>query len=450
MTNEIRNEKRVNRWSNDSIASKSVMVILLIILLQLPTVLIRKMVDERDKLHQDAISEVSSKWALSQKVLGPVLTVPVYVRRLVDEKEQIRKEYFYILPDKLNIDGVVDTESLRRGMYEVVVYKSDLSIDGSFTWSDKINDIDDLVSVDYEGAFLTVGLSDLRGLKDEIVPLWNGEALAVESGSLISPMISSGITAYLPHLDVLKEGSVSFSFKLKLQGSKNLSFVPIAKVNTTHLESPWSSPSFMGDFLPDDRDVSEDGFLAEWKVMELSRSIPHTSLGYISPKILNMSEYGVELMLPLDDYQKTMRSVKYGLLTIALTFLVFFLVEVLNKQRIHPFQYGLVGLALCLFYVLLLSISEQTNFNLAYAISTFGIVTMIALYSLSIFKLKKTSGILILVMSSVYTFLFVILQMADYALLMGSVGLTVILALTMYLTRNIDWYAKKAEGVEVL
>ncbi len=445
MTNEFQNERRRGRWSKDTIASKSIIVIVMIILLQLPTALIRNMVHERERLQKDAISEVSAKWANQQCITGPVLTVPIYVEYIKDEKRQINKQYFHVFPDELSIDGAVDTESLRRGIYEVVVYTSDLTFKGNFSWSEKIDEIDNLYRIDYENAFLTIGISDLRGLKDKIKPQWSGKALKVESGSLIGGMINSGITMRLSDVTPLRDGSMPFSFHLDLQGSQKLSFVPVAKVTSAHIESPWTSPSFTGNFLPQDRKLSDDGFLADWKIYELNRSIPHTALGNVSSKKMQDSAFGVELKLPMDDYQKTERSVKYGLMTIALTFLVFFLVEVLNKQRIHPFQYGLVGLALCLFYVLLLSVSEQTNFNVAYAISTFGIVTMIALYSLSVFKLKKTTGILVLVMSSVYTFLFVILQMADYALLMGSIGLTIILALTMYLTRNIDWYSEKEE-----
>ena len=145
-------------------------------------------------------------------------------------------------------------------------------------------------------------------------------------------------------------------------------------------------------------------------------------------------------MLPIDDYHKSMRSAKYGVMCIALTFLIFFLVEILNKRRIHPFQYALVGLGLVLFYVLLVSISEHSNFNLAYLISSIAIVSMISLYSLSVFKEKKLSLLLLLTLIAVYGFLFVTLQLADYALLMGSIGLTLILSATMYFSRNINWY----------
>ena len=157
------------------------------------------------------------------------------------------------------------------------------------------------------------------------------------------------------------------------------------------------------------------------------------------------SSFGVDLIKPIDDYQKSLRSAKYAAMAIALTFLIFFLVEILNKKKIHPFQYALVGLALCLFYILLVSISEHSNFNIAYGISSVGIVVMISLYSLSVFKKLNLSLILISTLCGIYGFLFVTLQLADYALLMGSIGLLLILGLTMYFTRNINWYKLNME-----
>lgn len=440
MDTEIKSKKHNYQFSSNSLGIKALIVFVLIMLLQIPTLKIKTLVEERDGLRQQAINEVSSKWANAQTIKGPILSIPVYIEYQDGDEVKTKREYFHLLPNDLNISGDVQPQKLKLGIYDVVVYESLLKCTGDFLWDDKIYTIDNLKSIDLDNAFLTIGISDLRGLKDQIITQWNGQSFDVESGSKIPGLIASGVTVALPNILHLNSAMSTFAFDLNLQGSRALSFLPLGKSTVTKLSSPWTSPSFKGAFLPDNRDLSDEGFSAEWKVLQLNRNIPQSFLGNLSKKLFTNATYGVELMIPLDDYQKTIRSVKYGILTIALTFLIFFLVEVINKQRIHPFQYGLVGLALCLFYVLLLSISEQTNFNLAYAISTFGIVTMIALYSLSIFNLKKITGILICVLSLIYVFLFVTLQLADYALLMGSVGLTVILALTMYFTRNINWY----------
>ncbi len=458
MNNEEMSKKRVRRVARNPLALKGIMILVLIVVLQIPTVMIKNIIRERNDLRDGAVEEVCAKWANDQNIVGPVLSIPVTYEvkekvKEVDEdgieiertKVKVMDTYYHILPENLNINGNITPQTLKRGIYEVVVYESGLTVSGDFSWNEEANDFKSIKSIDFTKAFLTFGVSDLRGLKEQIKPIWNGETLDVESGSRVPYMLESAVTVNLPDISILKEKNIDFKFDLEVQGSQRLSFVPLGKVSETHLKSDWESPSFSGAFLPDERDVNGDGFQADWKVLQLNRNLPQAWMGRISSNRFNDAKYGVDLLLPVDDYQKTMRSVKYGIMTIALTFLIFFLVEVINKQRIHPIQYGLVGLALCLFYVLLLSISEQVNFNTAYAVSTFGIVGMIALYSLSVFNLKKITGILIVVLAGVYAFLFVTLQLADYALLMGSIGLTVILGLTMFFTRNINWYQHNDE-----
>ncbi|MEM9340842.1 MAG: cell envelope integrity protein CreD, partial [Bacteroidota bacterium] len=205
------------------------------------------------------------------------------------------------------------------------------------------------------------------------------------------------------------------------------------------LNSSWNAPSFYGSFLPTEREITDKGFISKWNVLELNRNFPQSWVG-IHQHDISSSAFGVDLIIPIDDYQKSMRSAKYAVLTLSLTFLVFFLVEVMNKRKIHPFQYALVGLGICLFYILLISISEHTHFNFAYGISAAAIITMISLYSLTVFKRLKLSLILAATLIGIYAFVFVTLQLADFALLLGSIGLTVILGLTMFFTRNINWY----------
>ena len=234
--------------------------------------------------------------------------------------------------------------------------------------------------------------------------------------------------------------SINYSFNLDLQGSHNLSFMPVGSNTNITLESSWSSPSFNGNFIPDARDVSEQGFTANWEVLQLNRNFPQYWTGEGQAYNLAGSVFGIDFILPMDDYQKSMRSAKYAVMTVVLTFLIFFLVEILTKRKIHPFQYTLVGLSLSLFYVLLISLSEHSNFNTAYLISALAVILMISLYSISVFNSKKHSFLLVAVLTGIYGFLFVTLQLTDYALLMGSIGLMLILATTMYFTRNINWY----------
>lgn len=443
---------KVGSWISNSVMLKLAIITFLMLLLLIPTSMIQSIIYEREILNEQASLEVSSKWGHSQTINGPVMTIPIIYeyqeKEKKDKEEKIKTyqktEYFHLLPDDLSINGDVAPQVLKRGIYESVVYESKLFISGNFHVSlEKIKHKvkqQNMKEIRLDKAFLTVGISDLRGIKEQLSIRWLDQPIPVESGSRIRNMIATGVTAILPDLAKSDVENQKFELLLDIQGSQNLSFVPLGKVTTVNLKSDWHSPSFDGSFLPDFRDVNENGFTADWKVLQLNRDIPQYWQGSNIGQSMHEAAFGVTLMSTVDDYKKSVRSAKYAVMTIALTFLMFFLVEVINKRKIHPFQYALVGLGLCLFYILLVSISEHTNFNIAYGISTAGIITMIGLYSVSVLKVKKLSALLSVALAGIYAFLFVTLQLSDYALLMGSLGLTLILGLTMYFTRNIDWY----------
>jgi inner membrane protein len=449
MTPETPPTQKKESWIKNSISIKVLTIVALILLLLIPSSMIQSLISEREALNNQAIAEVSAKWAESQQINGPILTIPIVYEYEVEVKDEETKtktvtKNWYILPEVLNINGNVEPEKLRRGIYEVVVYKSDLNISGQFKLNQKIDE-PNIKEIQYDNAFVTIGISDLRGIKNQIKVKWGSQNLGVEPGSRISSHIYSGVTINTAINPEQLNKVIEFSFQLDLQGSQNMTFVPVGSFTDIQLNSTWPSPKFNGNFLPDTRIVNKDGFEANWKILQLNRNFPQSWIGENQSEKLQASAFGVDLILPLDDYQKSMRSAKYAAMTIALTFLIFFLVEILNKRKIHPFQYGLVGLALCLFYTLLVSISEHSNFNVAYGISTIGIVTMIALYSITILKSRMLTSILVIVLFGIYGFLFVTLQMEDYALLMGSIGLTLILGATMYFTRNINWYQVNRE-----
>lgn len=432
---------------NHSISAKLATIAFLVLLLLIPGSMIQSLIREREYMNQAASEEVRSLWADQQTINGPILSVPL-TYKYRDNQGNIKQysEYWHVLPEKLKIYGSIDPQSLRRGIYEIVVYESELNVEGHFELGDAPTD-KDLSEVRWEEAVLTLGISDLRGVKDELRVSINEQIFTCEPGTMIQELVPSGVTIPFP---IYQEADpLDFQFKLSLQGSKNLSFTPIGNTTEVRLGSSWTSPSFNGNFLPDSRELSADGFLANWKVLQLNRNFPSQWIGSKHHQAVQATAFGLDLILPLDDYQKSMRSAKYAAMTIALTFLIFFLIELLNKKRIHPFQYSLVGLALCLFYVLLVSISEHTTFNLAYGLSTLAITSMVTLYSLSIFKRPKTAILLSLVLLAVYGFVFITLQMTDFALVLGSVGLTITLATTMYYTRNINWYASKETAAEL-
>jgi len=432
--------EKLNSWLKQSVGLKLMTITILMLLLLIPASMIKSIIQEREILNKSVLNEVSSKWAEGQQINGPILTIPLIYEYQKDEDKTITKtKHLYILPENLNITGDIEPKKLKRGIYEVVVYRSKLKVTGNFDLKGKINQAN-LKEIQYDKAFLTVGISDLRGIEDQIIVNWDKEKLSVEPGSKLVDLVNSGISIDLPNLTDQMNKKVDFSFDLNLQGSQNLSFIPVGSSTDINLNSTWSSPSFNGNFIPKSRKIDDSGFKASWKVLLLNRNYPQSWVDHNFSSKLMDSSFGVDLIMPLDDYQKSMRSAKYAVMTIALIFLVFFLVEIMNGRRIHPFQYTLVGLALCLFYVLLISISEHSNFNIAYLISAGISSLLILLYSRSVFQSAKFTGILSATIIGIYTFLFVTLQLADYALLMGSIGLTTILGITMYFTRNINWY----------
>ncbi len=440
MTTEKSTLEKVNGWAKKSISLKLATISLLALLLLIPASMVQSLIKERENLNNSAVKEVSAKWAEEQHISGPILSIPVVYEYEENKEIKTAQKYFHLLPEELNINGNIDPKRLNRGIYEVVVYESDLALNGKFSFKEKPSQ-GRIKTIEYDKAFLTIGISDLRGIKDNVVVKWNNQSLEVTPGSRIQPLIASGITIDLPLINNSLANTIDFSFNLDLQGSENISFTPVGRTSNVNLTSSWSSPKFNGAFLPDHRELTEKGFNADWKILQLNRNYPQSWMGSgTKDQLLKASSFGVNLLSPLGDYQKSMRSAKYALMTIALTFLIFFLVEVLNKRRIHPLQYILVGLALSLFYVLLVSLSEHISFDKAYGISTIGIITMIGLYSLSIFKKRALSFLLISILTGIYGFLFVTLQLEEYALLMGSIGLTLILGATMYFTRNIEWY----------
>lgn len=430
----------LSQFIRRSVILKLSSIFILMLMLMIPMSFIQSLINEREGLRQTAIQEVSAKWANKQLIYGPILTLPFNKEIHEDGKLKVIRKEAHILPSVLEINGKIYPRSLHRGIYEVVVYDSRISFSGNFEGIEKyITELSEY-KILWDEAFLTINISDLRGIKEKVLVNWNGRENPVEPGSQISGIVNSGITVNNIFQAIHGTSDIKFSFDLHLQGSRHLGFIPLGRETNVNITSDWQDPSFSGSFLPDNRKVNEKGFSAAYKILELNRNYPQFWIGNQNINSLRNSAFGVDLLLPMTDYQKAMRSAKYALLAISLTFLTFFLVEILSSKKVHPFQYILIGLALCLFYTLLVSISEHTNFDIAYIIASVSVIAMIGLYSKSILDNLKQSLLLVLVLSLTYSFVYITLQVQDYALLIGSVGLTAILALTMYITRNIKWY----------
>jgi inner membrane protein len=435
---------RFNHWIKNSVTIKLFSIGILILILLIPNFMLQELINERQDLHNSAVDEISSKWGGRQTIGGPVISIP-YAVTLKDEKgnEEEVVRYAHFLPEELNIDGKAFPEKRYRGMYVVVLYKTILHVSGKFSFPD-INKVDlKKEACRFNQAIFSMGITDLRGINDEIKCNINGQTFSFGPGILTHDILGSGISFKYP-LD--SAGEINFSFDINLNGSTNLNFLPFGKETKVNLSSSWNCPSFEGSFLPDNRIVNDSGFTASWKVLQLNRNYPQEGLGnFISSSEsdeLQIGQFGVRLMLPIDEYQKTMRSVKYCVMFIIITFLTFFFVEVLNKKRIHPIQYLLVGFAICLFYVLLLSISEHLSFGKAYIIACISIVSLITFYAKHVFKNNKLTTIFSALLILLYGFFYSLLQLEDYALLLGSLGLFIILGTIMYLTRKVSWYSQ--------
>jgi inner membrane protein len=431
-TNYFENQK--NRITN-SVSMKILVIGILILLLLIPSGMIKRLITEREKRRDETIAEVTSKWGNAQTLCGPVLTIPYLT--YVDTKDGIKKSRYRanFLPDELTISGTLIPEIRYRGIYEVIAYNTKLKFKGKFgmpVFSGWRTDEMDLLP---DEAFLSLGITDMRGINRNIMITWNDSVLIASSGLKSNDIMSSGVTAGVP---VRTGDGYEFSFELDLNGSDGLNFVPLGKETNVYLNSTWSTPSFDGAFLPDEREVTDTGFTAHWNILQLNRNYPQKWIDHEFS--VNDSEFGIKLILPVDNYQKATRSVKYSVLFITLTFLVFFFSEVLNKKRIHFIQYLLVGVALTIFYSLLIALSEHIGFNPAYLIASMAIAGLITVFFNAIFENKRATIAILLVLVALYVFLFTILQLADYSLLFGNIGLFVVLALVMYFSRKIDWF----------
>jgi len=416
---------------------KGFLIGFLILLMLIPAALIGNLVRERQLRQEQVVEEVSSKWADAQTVTGPVLIIPYhYTYKGADDKIITLRKTIHLLPEALRINGEVLPEVRQRSLYQVMLYRSQLRLEGNFTPLPLAALSIDSQAVLWSEARLLLGISDARGLEEEVALQWNGAGRKLEAGMPENGALKAGLSIPVE----LSEGvGASFSLTLKLRGSENLYFTPVGKSTEVNLRSSWEHPAFDGKYLPDTpATINAKGFTAHWKILAVSR--PYPQFWKENPVDIQATSFGVRLIQPADGYVKTERSVKYAILFIALTFIVFFFLEILQKRQVHPLQYLLVGFALCIFYTLLLSISEYTGFNVAYAIAATATVSLIGVYVWSVFHSGKTALGFTTALGGLYAYIYILIQLEDYALLFGSIGLFIILAILMYFSRKIDWY----------
>jgi inner membrane protein len=417
---------------------------LLALLMLLPLWKVQSLVEERQGMRQSAVDQIAQGWGGEQVLGGLVLAVPTR-QAVAGTPGEIRErtDTALILPDTASMDVAMTVDRRRYGIYEAPVFASTVQLRGRFLASE-IAQLRQLDSATWQGdkAELRLVVADLRGLQEVSELTINGRPQRFSSSAATFGGAWPVVTVPLD-LDGLDGQSLDFALSFRLAGTQSLQMLPLARTVDVRMRAPWPDPSFIGAALPVERTVDGRGFSARWHMLDLNRRYGqswHESDTRVDSTIA-ASAFGVALFQPVDIYQRNVRAGKYGLLFITMTFVAFFLFEVLKRLRVHPVQYLLIGAALTSFYVLLLALSEQIGFGLAYAVAAASVVLMMGGYAMSVLAARRAGLLLGGALALVYAMLYVVLAAEQYALLIGAIVLVLTVALLMYLTRCIDWYA---------
>lgn len=432
-------------WQKNKLVIKSFFIGFLILALLIPTFFIMFLVTDREQRSKEVVQEVSAKWAGRQTVTGPFLAVPY-------EEEQknstgvvtLVKKYCFLLPEELTVNGKILPQVKHRSIFQVPVYNSSISMSGKFKVAKPEKLPVPVSSLRFEESVVCMGISDFKGIGENLQLKWNDSTSNFETGLPDIVWLNEGISSQVRlSADELISGNNSFSINLTLKGSERLYLTPFGSTTKVRFESDWKNPAFDGKYLPDTSTVSGKGFTAEWKILHYNRSYPQYFSNITNNNAISESAFGINLLQPVDAYGQTMRSVKYAVLIIALTFFVYFFLEIYYRRSVHPLQYILIGFALVIFYTLLLSISEYIAFGYAYLTASVATVLLISWYTKSIFKQWPVVLLFAFILSLLYLFIYVIIQLQDNALLFGSIGLFVLLAIIMYFSRKVNWNAEE-------
>jgi len=433
---------------------------LLMLLLLIALSFIGSIVSERKRLQAGVMDDIAKSTSHAQHILGPILVLP-YQRtqhewKTLDDGRRVQQEYktsgyHYFFPRKFNYSAQFSTTQLQRGIYQARLYHNKGHLSGNFAIPENFGIQKNLDEYQFDAAFLAIGISDVRGIGNTLAVTLesDGKILAqprFAPGSKLEAL-GGGVHALLTDISLQTISNFDFSIQLDLQGTGRFWLAPLGRETEVTLTGDWSHPSFFGNFLPVEREVRADGFNARWKTNFFASNMQEylqktlQECGKNCDRSMTEKSFGVAFIEPVNQYRKTDRAIKYGLLIIGLTFAVFFLFEVLKRLPIHPMQYTFVGVALALFYVLLLSLSEHIGFLFAYIFSAAACTLLIGGYVSSVLGSAKRAATLVGLLLALYAVLYGLLGAEDYALLIGSILVFALLAAVMLLTRKLDWYA---------
>ena len=437
---------------NRSLAIKLGAIALLILLLLIPLLMIGGVISDRQQLRDGVLDDIARSSSFSQQLSGPLLVVPyrktVRIWKLNEKTNERYQEpseesgRLYFLPERFELNGNVSTELRARGIYEARLFHADNRISGHFSIPEQLGIRQDFADYQFDRPYLAVGISDIRGIENALQLEFGTQRLDFVPGSQVG-WLGEGVHVNLPALDASKVTELPFAFDLRLQGTGQLQVTPVGKTSQVSLAANWPHPSFIGNYLPAQREITAEGFTAQWQTSFFSTNLQEAldnCVAFARCEAFKGRSFGVSFIDPVDQYLKSERAIKYALLFIVLTFAGFFLFEVLKSLAVHPVQYALVGVALAFFYLLLLSLSEHLGFALAYLLSASACVLLIGFYVCHVLRsvahgLGFSAGL-----AALYGLLYGLLSAEDYALLMGSLLLFGLLGVFMVLTRRLDWY----------
>lgn len=433
--------------SRFSLYWKVAVIVLLTLVMLIPITMVLSVIDERQSYQYQVVQEISESTSSAQKIVAPILVIPYIQSSLQKDKdgnliEVSELKNRYVLPENLTINGDVKVNVRKLGIYQAQVYNSAITFNAIFPrtmYADIYRD-----NIVLQQPYVAVAISDTRGLMQIPQLLINNQSNRFEPGA--GGFSYLGIHSPLT-LAMLEAEKLDLSFTLMLQGTNRLEFVPVGRTTELKLTSDWPHPNFIGNFLPVNHEINEQGFSAVWQSSWFANNINSYFFDKEEQYLGNLPTFSTSLIETVDQYQLNERTVKYAVLFISLTFVAFFLFEMLKGLKVHPLQYLLVGVALVMFYLILLALSEQIGFSAAYLIASVACSVLIAFYLSAVLKGTKVGigfgcGLLIL-----YAMLYGLLHLEQYALLMGTLMLFIVLAVIMMLTRKLDWYELVNGGV---
>jgi inner membrane protein len=430
--------------------AKMLMVGFLTLVLLIPLFFVQNLISERSIRKTEMVDEVTTLWGKDVLFYGPTLRIPYtsydtynvtnqQTGVITIEKEAVTK-YAYFFPNELkNTSNIKKNESLKRGIFNHIVFTADMNFKGNFSNPNFTKLGIPAENIQWDKVAVIVKTTNLKSIKSELKIQLNNDKFSFEPQNSDKSQYSVLATNIFDYKNLVSNEKINFDFTITYNGSNSVKFIPIGKVTTVSVDSDWESPSFEGSFAASDttKTINKKGFHADWKILDINRTFSQQYMNALPD--LDDYLFGVKLIQTVDEYQQNERASKYGFLVIGLTFLIFFLIQSISKINIHIFQYSMIGLALIMFYTLLISITEHSSFSFAYTIAGASVVAMITLYSISILKNRKFPMFIGIALTVLYSFIYVIIQMEDYALLVGSIGLFFILGAIMYFSRKIDW-----------